>query len=176
MWRDICFYSAPSPKKALVCSFLSIKPQTLCLHAQPLSCIRLFATLQTIDSQTPLSTGFPRQEYWSGLPFPPPGDLPDPGIVPASPAFQEDALWLSHWGRPQILKTEHLEENDCMSKLLAKASGFTNKWDISWAASLQSLNQNNSGKTPYLFFLQNAEHTARQSSEEVPDTVTHLRN
>ena len=39
---------------------------------------------------------FPRQEYWSGLPFPPPGDLPDPGIEPASPALQVDSLPLSH--------------------------------------------------------------------------------
>ena len=42
--------------------------------------------------QAPLSTGFSRQEYWSGLPFPSPGDLPDPGIEPGSPALQADAL------------------------------------------------------------------------------------
>ena len=41
----------------------------------------------TADHQAPLSMGFPRQEYWSGLPFPPPGDLADPGIEPASPAL-----------------------------------------------------------------------------------------
>ena len=40
----------------------------------------------------PLSMGFPRQEYWSGLPFPSPGDLPDPGIEPGSPALQADYL------------------------------------------------------------------------------------
>ena len=44
------------------------------------------ATPWTIARQAPLSMGFPKQEYWSGLPFPPPGDLPDPGIKPASPA------------------------------------------------------------------------------------------
>ena len=48
--------------------------------------------------QAPLSMGFPRQEYWSGLPFPSPGDLPDPGIKPASPAWQVDSLPLSHQG------------------------------------------------------------------------------
>ena len=42
--------------------------------------------------------GFPRQEYWSELPFPSPGDLPDPGIKPASPALQADSLLLSHQG------------------------------------------------------------------------------
>ena len=55
-----------------------------------ISCFRhvqLFVTLWTIASQAPLSMGFSRQEYWSGLPCPPPGDLPDPGIEPASPAL-----------------------------------------------------------------------------------------
>ena len=46
-----------------------------------------FATSWTVALQAPLSIGFPRQEYWSGLPFPSPGDLPDPGIEPASPAL-----------------------------------------------------------------------------------------
>ena len=52
-----------------------------------LSRIRLIATLCTVSHQAPLSTGFSRQEYWSGWPVPPPGDLPDPGIEPASPAL-----------------------------------------------------------------------------------------
>ena len=51
-----------------------------CECAQSLSCIRLFATPWTVALQTPLSVGFSRQEYWSGLPCPPPGDLPTPGI------------------------------------------------------------------------------------------------
>ncbi|CAN0554671.1 unnamed protein product, partial [Rangifer tarandus platyrhynchus] len=49
--------------------------------------------------QAPLSMGFPRQEYWSGLPFPSPGDLPDLGIKLASPALQADSLPLSLLGR-----------------------------------------------------------------------------
>ena len=48
----------------------------------------------TVAHQTPLSVGFSRQEYWSGLPFPSPGDLPDPGIEPMSPALQVNALLL----------------------------------------------------------------------------------
>ena len=48
------------------------------------SCVRLFVTPWTVAHQAPLSTGFFRQEYWSGLPCPPPGDLPDPGIKPVS--------------------------------------------------------------------------------------------
>ena len=56
--------------------------QVLCV--QLLSCVRFFMTPWTVALQAPLSMGFPRQEYWSGLPFPPSGDLPDPGIKPAS--------------------------------------------------------------------------------------------
>ena len=48
-------------------------------------CARLFVTLWTVALQAPLSMGFSRQKYWSGLPFPPPGDLPDPGFKPRSP-------------------------------------------------------------------------------------------
>ena len=57
--------------------------------------VRLFGTLWTIAQEAPLSTGFPSQESWSGLPFPTPGDLPDPGIGPTSspfPASQADSL------------------------------------------------------------------------------------
>ena len=57
-----------------------------------LSRVQLFATLQSIAHQAPLSMGFSRQEYWSGLPFPSPGALPDPGIELGSPALQADAL------------------------------------------------------------------------------------
>ena len=50
-----------------------------------LSCVQLFVTLCTVAHQSPLSMGFPRQEYWSGLPFTPPGDLPDPKMEAISP-------------------------------------------------------------------------------------------
>ena len=52
-----------------------------------LSCVRLFATPWIVAYQAPLSMGFSRQEYWSGLPFPSPGELPDPGIKAGSPAL-----------------------------------------------------------------------------------------
>ena len=52
-----------------------------------MSYIRLFATLWIVPYQAPLSVGFSRQGYWSGLPFPSPGDLPDPGIKPRSPTL-----------------------------------------------------------------------------------------
>ena len=57
-------------------------------------------TLWTIAQQAPLSMGFSKQEYWSGLPFPSPGDLPDPGIEPGSPASQGDALPSEPPGNP----------------------------------------------------------------------------
>ena len=69
--------------------------------AKSLSCVRLFETPWTVAHQGPLSVEFSRQEHWSGLPFPPPGDRPDPGIEPqspASPALQADSLPLSHLG------------------------------------------------------------------------------
>ena len=57
-----------------------------------LSRVRLFATPWTVAYQAPPSMGFSRQEYWSGLPFPSPGDPPNPGIKPGSPALQTDTL------------------------------------------------------------------------------------
>ena len=59
-------------------------------------------TPQTVAHQGPLSIGFPRQEYWSGLPFPPPGDLSNPGVEPKSPASQTDSLPLSHQESPDV--------------------------------------------------------------------------
>ena len=57
-----------------------------------LSRVQLFATPWTVACQAPQSMEFSRQEYWSGLPFPSPGDLRNPGIEPRSPALQADAL------------------------------------------------------------------------------------
>ena len=55
---------------------------------------------RTVAHQAPLSVEFSRQEYWSGLPFPSPGDLPDPGIEPGSPALQTDSLLSEPPGKP----------------------------------------------------------------------------
>ena len=72
-----------------------------CMCAQSLSHVLLFATPWTVDHKAPLSMGLPRQEYWSGLPFPSPGDLPGPGIEPVPHGllhWQMDSLPLSHVG------------------------------------------------------------------------------
>ena len=68
-----------------------------------LSHVQLFAAPWTVAHQAPPSMGFSRQEYWSGLPFPSPGDLPDPGILPRSPALQVDALTSEPPGSPYIV-------------------------------------------------------------------------
>ena len=60
------------------------------------------ATPWTVACQAPLSMGFPRQEYWSELPFPPPGNLPNPGIKPGSPALQMDSLPTELKGSPYL--------------------------------------------------------------------------
>ena len=60
--------------------------------AESFSCVRLYVTLWAVARQALLSMGFSRQEYWSGLPCPPPGDLPNAGIEPRSPALQADSL------------------------------------------------------------------------------------
>ena len=65
-----------------------------------LSRVRLFATPWTVAYQAPQSMEFSRQEYWSGLPFRSPGDLPKPGIKPGSPARQADALLSEPPGKP----------------------------------------------------------------------------
>ena len=76
----------------------------VCTRALLLSHVQLFVTPWTVACQAPLSTGFSWQEYWSRLPFPPPGDLPNPGIKPASPEspalpgrlFTTEPPWKSH--------------------------------------------------------------------------------
>ena len=78
-------------KAAVNVSLLRSCSQALFTCVYALSHVQSFVTPLTVAHQAPLSMGFPRQEYWSGLPFPPPGDLPDPGIgptLPASPALQ----------------------------------------------------------------------------------------
>ena len=70
------------------------------VKVKSLSRVRLFVTPWTVACQAPPSMRFSRQEYWSGLPFPSPGDLPNPGIKPMSPALQADALTSEPPGKP----------------------------------------------------------------------------
>jgi len=89
--------SCPHLTQTRLCLFL------LCM-LRHVSCVQLFATLWTVARQAPLSMGFCRQEYWSGLPFSSPGDLPAPRIEPtssAAPALQVDSLPLNHRASPK---------------------------------------------------------------------------
>ena len=81
-----------------------------------LSCVRLFATPWTVAHQAPPSMEFFKQEYWSGLPFPSPGDLPHPGIKPGSPALQADALPSEPPGKPN--------KKDADSQIQKETSGY----------------------------------------------------
>ena len=85
--------------------------------------VRLCVTLRTVDHQAPPSMGFSRQEYWSGLPFPSPGDLPDSGIEPRSPTLQADYLLSEPPGKPRSIvhncpkvETTHMSINWWMGK------------------------------------------------------------
>ena len=87
-----------SPAVGMTASLLWPVPFTMCCgYAQLLSCVGLSTTFWTVSRQAPLSMGFSQQEDWSGLPFPPPVDLLDPGVEPSSP-WQADSLPLSPLG------------------------------------------------------------------------------
>ena len=99
-------------KQGLRVSVLSCSVAKLCptlgdliSEVKSLSCmVWLFATPWTVDPQAPPSMGFSRQEYWSGFPFPSPGDLPDPGIKLGSPELQADSLPSEPPGKPYGLR------------------------------------------------------------------------
>ena len=97
-----------------------------------LSCFQLFATPWTVAHQSSLSMGFSRQEYWSGLPFPSPGDLPNPGIKPESPVLQADTLPSEPPGKPpsrrkEIIKLK-LEINQKETKETIAKINKTKSW------------------------------------------------
>ena len=73
------------------------------MKVKSLSCVRLFAAPWTVAYQAPPSMGFSRQEYWSGVPLPSPGDLPNPGIESGSPALWADALPSEPPGKPNLV-------------------------------------------------------------------------
>ena len=100
-WVPISFSRGSSrPKDRIRASCISCIGRQILYHSTTMkylkvksfSRVRLFATPWTVAYQAPQSVEFSRQEYWSGFPFPSPGDLPNPGIEPRSPALQADAL------------------------------------------------------------------------------------
>ena len=94
LWRSDFFTVQHSHPYITTGKTIALTRQTLVgkVKVKLFSRVRLFATPWTVALQAPPSMGFSRQEYWSGLPFPSPGDLPDPGIEPRSPTLQADIL------------------------------------------------------------------------------------
>ena len=104
--QKLCFFALVSCNKTLMDLFNRFSYYWNCnAMLSRFSHVWLFATLWTIVHQVPLSMGFSREKYWSGLPFPSPGDLPDPGIKPMSLAssalaggfFTTNATWEAHY-------------------------------------------------------------------------------
>ena len=103
---DVTFYydslvlKQLSSKKIFNSKDIKISKTSLSYALSHFSHVRPFGTLWTIVHPAPLSMGFLRQEFWSGLPFPSPGDLPDPEIKSRSPALQADSLQSETPGKP----------------------------------------------------------------------------
>ena len=145
IWRKISFIKICSLEREKLRNplkgFQGLGCVCVCVYARmwALSCVWLFVSLWTVVFQASLSMGFSRQEYWSGLPRPPPGDLPDPGIKLMSPAcvpyisrqviilFFFFFHYLNHWENPRgwylvsivdalILNSDQQHCNSCLKK------------------------------------------------------------
>ena len=100
--------------------------ETLCVSR---SVVFNSATPWTITHQAPLSVEFSRQEYWSGLLFPSPGDLPDPGIEPRSSALQADSSPSEPPGKPPVVVKTTVASNSGTSISTADGPGWEFLWD-----------------------------------------------
>ena len=130
-WRAICENLASA---GLLAAELAGGQEGACHLQLPLCCasslsrVQLFATPWTVARQAPLSMGFSRQEYWSGLLCPPPGDLPDPGIKPRSPALQVDSLPTESPGKPfhwHSLNDQWPPQPKCAQAITVKSLGLS---------------------------------------------------
>ena len=106
-----------------------------------LSRVGLFATPWTVTYQAPRSMGFSRQEYWSGLPFPSPGDLPNPGIEPGSPALQTDALPSEPLGKLEPIPNSSLISlySQSHSNMFARARTHTHTYTPAFLDNRKSI-------------------------------------
>ena len=97
-----------------------------------------FVTPWTVAHQAPLSMEFSRQEYWSGLLFPPPGDLPDPRIEPGSPTLQVDSLESEPPGKPlnKVGCLVSMEGNRAVIFKLCSGASSSTTWDLARKAGL----------------------------------------
>ena len=107
------------------------------VKVKSLSRIWLFATPWTVAYQAPLSMKFSRQEYWSGLPFPPAGDLPDPGTEPVCPALTGGFFTTVPPGKPSLQRytnwsTRKLSDLSKVSGILSLETGFEPRQHLTW--------------------------------------------
>ena len=118
--------------KMKICHCLLFK-----VKVKSLTRVRFFATPWTVAHQAPLSMGFSRQEYWSGLPFPSSGDLPYPGIEPRSPALQADTLTSEPPGKyTYYLKTVMIQLEYFACKQISKTILWWNGLDKNQAQDM----------------------------------------
>ena len=99
-----CYLAKKEGNPAICCNMdwtLAVLCKVKQVEVKLLSCVRLSVTPGTVACQAPLSMRFSKQEYWRGLPFPSPGDLPNPGIKPRSPALQVDSFAAEPPGKPK---------------------------------------------------------------------------
>ena len=126
-WKMSVFIPMSKKGKAKECSKMKVKL---------LSCVQLFVTPWTITYQTPLTMGFSKLRYWSGLPFPSPGVFPDPGIKPRSPTLQADALPSEPSGKPKNVQTTvQLHSFHILARLCSKS--FMLCFSSTWTENFQ---------------------------------------
>ena len=110
-----------------------------------LSHVWLFATPCTVAYKTPLSMEFSRQEYWSGLPFPSPGELPSPGAEPGSPTLQADALLCEPPGKPEELYKKDLHPPDNHDGVIIHLEPDILECKVKWALGSITRNKASGG-------------------------------
>ena len=135
----------------LLKNFLKMVINTMC----SVSHVWLFATSWTVAHQTLLSVGFSKQEYWSGLPFPPPGDLPDPGIEPESPVlaggfFTTSATWEAQPYRWYLRGNVTTKKIQIMFRIKNNLKSFLKRYKC---LAYFSIKRNKSGsQVPYIYW------------------------
>ena len=131
------------------------------VKVKSLSRVRLFAAQWTVAYQAPLSMGFSKEEFWSGLPFPSPGDLPDPGIEPGSPALQADALPSKPPGK-SLRNVQFPNPETINSSLTPNVFGYVNTYDIRDPGDLKMQTTQHRVYVTLVFIIKDKMHTEYQ--------------
>ena len=133
------FFTSWVTREAQTENYLTAATELTCVVLLNQLCLTLFETPWTVARQVTLSMEFSRQEYWSGLPFAPPGYLPDPGMEPRSPTLQADSLLSQPPGNPKWiwnLPNPGIEPMSLMSSVLAERFfTITATWEAPYALS-----------------------------------------